>query len=582
MNYTLNKDKNIDNLSSLKILLKLISDEKKGISISIIATIISCTMELLAPLMVGYAIDHYIKNQDIHGLLIFSGMLFGMYLVWMATGYVNNIAMGTVGRTVLFDLRKSLFDKFQALPISFFNQNKNGDLISRINNDTDKLNIFFSQSLIPAARSLFLVIGSILFLLYLNPWMGVVTIVPAIIIIIILVSIAPFTERLNRNKLKALGNLSSEIQESLSSFKVIVAFNRQDYFQRRFEEANKKNFEASIKAEMMNKAFIPLFDFAANMGQIAILFYGAYLVINGSITVGLLISYILYLTHFYDPLRNLANIWPSFQVAIAALGRISEVTDLEIGIRRVSGSNLKKGHYLEFNKVSFIYDNSDKKVIDSVSMVLDKGKTYAFVGPTGGGKTTIASLMSRLYDPTEGIVYLDGKDIRSYAKKDLSKKIGFILQDAILFSGSVKDNILYGNDLYVNTTDEEFIDLLKCDGLDILLDKFPEGVSTKICPHDNTMSLGEKQLIAFMRAVLRRPELLILDEATANIDTVTEDQLGMILNRLPKDIVKVVIAHRLNTIEGADKIFFVNSGRVVEAGSMQEAVDLLIREQRNS
>jgi len=582
MNYTLNKDKNIDNLSSLKILLKLISDEKKGISISIIATIISCTMELLAPLMVGYAIDHYIKNQDIHGLLIFSGVLFGMYLIWMVTGYVNNIAMGTVGRTVLFDLRKSLFDKFQALPISFFNQNKNGDLISRINNDTDKLNIFFSQSLIPAARSLFLVIGSILFLLYLNPWMGVVTIVPAIIVIIVLVSIASFTERLNRDKLKALGNLSSEIQESLSSFKVIVAFNRQDYFQKRFEEANKNNFDASIKAEMMNKAFIPLFDFAANAGQIAILCYGAYLVINGSITVGLLISYILYLTHFYDPLRNLANIWPSFQVAIAALGRISEVTDLEIGIRRVSSSNLKKGHYLEFNKVSFIYDNSDKKVIDNVSIVLDKGKTYAFVGPTGGGKTTIASLMSRLYDPTEGVVYLDGNDIRSYAKEDLSKRIGFILQDAILFTGSVKDNILYGNDSYVNMTDEEFIDLLSRDGLDVLLEKFPEGVGTKICPHDNTMSLGEKQLIAFMRAVLRKPELLILDEATANIDTVTEEQLGMILDGLSKDTIKVVIAHRLNTIEGADKIFFVNSGRVVEAGSMQEAVDLLIREQRNS
>ncbi|MDD4409698.1 MAG: ABC transporter ATP-binding protein [Candidatus Pacebacteria bacterium] len=582
MNYKLNNGKDKKISSAFKKLLELIMHERKSLSIAMIATVVCSFAELSTPMIIGYAIDNYIKNKDIHGLMISGIFLFLMYLVWMVFTYVQNMMTGMTGRKVLFDLRNKIFKKLQSLPISFFNQNKNGDLISRMNNDTDKLNLFFSQSLVQAMRNVFIILGALIIILILNPSLGLVAIIPAVIILIISVLLSSINERVNAKNLQSLGGLSSEIQESLLSFKVIIAFNRQDYFLKKFNESNENNFKASVKADIMNKTFIPLFDLASNVGQLSVLCYGAYLVSTGSITVGLLITYILYLAHFYDPLKHLAVIWPSFQIAMTALNRIYEILNLKSNIRIIpGGAGSDNDHFLEFKDVSFCYEEG-KYVLKDMNIQLNKGKTYAFVGPTGGGKTTTASLMARLYDPTEGVIYLEGKDIRSYEHKDLSRKIGFILQDAFLFSGTIKENILYGNDEYASYTDEQLAQLLKDSELDGLLEKFSDGLRTVISPDETTISLGEKQLIAFMRAVLRKPELLILDEATANIDTVTEQFLEKILSRLPKETIKVIIAHRLNTIEGADTIFFVNSGKVVKADSMQMAVDMLINEKRES
>jgi ATP-binding cassette subfamily B protein len=213
---------------------------------------------------------------------------------------------------------------------------------------------------------------------------------------------------------------------------------------------------------------------------------------------------------------------------------------------------------------------------------LEKGKTYAFVGPTGGGKTTTASLMARLYDPTEGEVYLEGKDIKSYSSEERAKKIGFILQEPFLFTGTVYENIIYSNKDYASHSREELVEVLEKANLTKLLSRFSEGLDTKIFPGGDAISLGQKQLIAFMRSVLRNPDILILDEATANIDTVTEQLLEEILRKLPVDTTRVIIAHRLNTIENADEIFFVNGGEVKLAGNMENAVDMLLHGKRQS
>jgi ATP-binding cassette subfamily B protein len=236
---------------------------------------------------------------------------------------------------------------------------------------------------------------------------------------------------------------------------------------------------------------------------------------------------------------------------------------------------------LTFEKVTFGYREGQNILRDS-SFALERGKTYALVGPTGGGKTTTASLMARLYDPTGGVVLLDGKDIRSYEPEERTGKIGFILQEPFLFTGTVRENIAYGNPRYRDLTSDQLVEVLKQNNLGDLLVRFEQGLDTKVTSSGDSISLGQKQLIAFMRAALRNPELLILDEATANIDTVTEQLLQTILDKLPPTTTKVIIAHRLNTIANADEIFFVNAGEITPAGSMEHAVDMLLRGKRES
>ena len=282
---------------------------------------------------------------------------------------------------------------------------------------------------------------------------------------------------------------------------------------------------------------------------------------------------------------NLASVWPSLQLALAGLDRISEVLNLESNVKTMPKKRADKfsssNAVLEFKNVFFSYEGG-KDVLKNINFILEKGKTYALVGPTGGGKTTTASLMARLYDPSNGTIYLEGKDIRCYESGERVKKIGFILQEPFLFNGTVRENILYGNEEHQEYTNAELAQVLEKAHLTKLLARFSEGLDTHVVSSGDAISLGQKQLIAFIRAVLRSPDILILDEATANIDTVTEQLLEEIINKLPKKTTKVIIAHRLNTIENADDIFFVNAGEVTHAGSMQQAMDMLLHGERRS
>jgi ATP-binding cassette subfamily B protein len=490
--------------------------------------------------------------------------------------------MGGIGQRMLFSLRNAVFKKLQELPVDFFNQNKAGDLISRINNDTDKVNQFFSQSLMQFIGSIFTMTGAGIILLWINLPLGLAALAPALIVWIFTRFISPWVKQRNAESMQSTGSLSAEIQESLVNFRVIVAFNRRDYFRKRFEEANLDNYTKSVRAGIANNVFTPVYTLAANLGQLIVLALGIYLIVAGHFTIGLLISFISYVTNFYNPLRQLAALWASFQVAMAAWDRISHLLSLETNLLITDNPKCNPSEsFLTFRKVSFRYPNG-KEVLHKVSFDLERGKTYAFVGPTGGGKTTTASLIARLYDSTRGEVLLDGKDIRSYEPEERSRKIGFILQDPFLFSGTVRDNIIYGNTLYRNLSNQELSEVISEAGLESLLERFDQGLDTKVQTTGDGISLGQKQLIAFMRAVLRKPELLILDEATANIDTVTEQLLDSILKNLPESTTRVIIAHRLNTIENADEIFFVNSGKVILAGSFNDAVDLLLHGKNES
>jgi ATP-binding cassette subfamily B protein len=582
MNYNLNRASEITGqkqsaLASLKKLVTIIGGERRNMIIAFSAIFLNAGLTLLGPYLVGYTIDTYVVAKQYHGVILFSGILVMMYVTAFAVNYAQMRMMGGIGQRMLFGLRNSVFNKLQELPVDFFNQNKAGDLISRINNDTDKVNQFFSQSLMQFIGSLITMTGAGIILLVINLPLGLAALSPALILLIFTKSVSPWVRKKNEASLKSLGNLSAEIQESLANFKVVIAFNRRDYFRKRFEEANHENYSRSVQAGIANNILSPVYTFASNIGQLIVLSLGIWLIIKGYFSIGLLISFIAYITNFYNPLRQMAALWANFQLALAAWDRISFLLFFKNNLDVVDGHGpVSSNSYLHFGNVSFSYPNG-KEVLHKVSFDLRRGRTYAFVGPTGGGKTTTASLIARLYDASKGVILLDGRDIRSFTPCERASRIGFILQEPFLFSGTVRDNILYGNPEcsgLINSLLEKAIIEAQLGGL---LKRFDKGLDTPVQTTGDGISLGQKQLIAFMRAILRKPELLILDEATTNIDTVTEQQLEAILKNLPETTTKVIIAHRLNTIENADEIFFVNSGKIIPAGSFNEALDLLMQ-----
>jgi ATP-binding cassette, subfamily B, bacterial len=571
--------------AALKRMAPLLKDEKRLVALAFLGMLVTSASALLGPAIIGRTIDVYIRNGDFRGVLISAAILLGVYLCGLVASYVQTRAMGTVGRAVLFNLRNALFTKLQSLPLAFFNLNKAGDLISRINNDTDKLNMVFAQSLVQLVGNLFMMTGAAIFLLALNVRLGIAALVPAIGVLIFTKAISSWVKNKSLKSLQSLGGMSAEIQESLANFKVIVAFNRVDYFRQKFNEANEQNFKASLAGGIASGTFMPVYGLAFNMAQLIVLIYGIYQIAAGTLTVGLLIGFLLYVNSFYLPLRQLAALWSSFQLALAAFDRISEVLVLESNMPTVTAKvdgQTGSTSLLEFENVRFRYSGGSQDVLRNVTFGLQKGKTYALVGPTGGGKTTTASLMARLYDPTEGRVFLNGRDIRSYEAEERTRRIGFILQEPFMFTGTIRDNVLYGNEQYRNYSNDRLVGLLNERNVGGLLSRFEQGLETKVTSAGDAVSLGQKQIIAFMRAVLRDPDILILDEATANIDTVTEQQLEEILGKLPVSTTKVIIAHRLNTIANADEILFINSGEIIPAGSMQHALDMLMHGKRVS
>jgi len=578
MNYQL-KPGSSKPFAALQKLMPILRGERKTLFVAFAALIVNTATSLVVPIIIAHTINTYIISKDFGGVVHAAVWVFVLYLVGFAASYFQTRWMGAVGQHILFTLRNQLFSKLQSLPVAFFSQNKAGDLISRINNDTDKLNQFFSQGLLQFMGNLFMMLGAAIFILAVNIKLGLAALAPAVVVLLLTKLLSPWIKKRNAASLHSVGGMSAEIQESLDNFKVVVAFNRRDYFSKRFADVNAQNYRRAVAAGVANNIFIPSYGLAGNVAQIIVLFFGIFLLQQGQFTIGFMITYFVYLTRFYDPMRQIAGIWPIFQVAMAGWDRIAAVLAMEsdMPVMAVQGAD---GHgLLEFRHVNFKY--GDKEVLHQVNFTLERGKSYAFVGPTGGGKTTIASLIARLYDPASGQVLLDGKDIRTYSTEARTQKIGFILQEPFLFTGTLYENILYGNDVYQHLNPAQLDEVLQQKGLRHILDRFDQGLQTPVT-HQGSLSLGQRQLIAFMRALLRDPELLILDEATANIDTVTEQLLGDILAKLPAQTTQIIIAHRLNTIEQADEIFFVNAGQVTQAGSFDHALRLLMEGKRVS
>ncbi len=589
MNYNLTKtDKHSEAsrqssfFEAVRKLAPLVASEWTSVAVAFVAVLINSGLTILSPVLVGRAVDNYLIKGQFHGIVVYAAILLAAFIGAFVTGYIQTMIMGGVGQRILFRLRAALFDKLQELPVAFFNQNKAGDLISRINNDTDKLNQFFSRSIVQFVGNVFVIIGAGIAMLVVNIKLGSAALLPAVGLLIFTTLTSSWIKRMNGRSLQTLGGLSAEIQESLENFRVIIAFNRRDYFRERFTKVNNDNYKAAIWAGIANNTYAPVFGLVSNLGTLIVITYGLSLISDRALTFGVLISYLAYVNRFYDPLRQMAALWSDLQTALAAWERISEILAKKTNLLVLPGGVAPRHpKLLAFKDVGFRYPDGEY-VLKNINFELERSKIYALVGPTGGGKSTTASLMARLFDATDGKVLLDGKDIRSFTPEERAAKIGFILQDPFLFSGTIRDNIIYGNPNYANTSSKELQKILETEGLIELISRFDKGLDTEVTSSSSSISLGQKQLIAFIRAVLRHPELLILDEATANIDTVTEELLDLVLARLPKETTLVVIAHRLNTIETADQILFVNSGTIKAAGSLEDAVAMLSHDARQS
>ncbi len=569
-------------LGAIRKMSQLGKGEGWQIVLAVSLIVVNSGLNLFAPYLIGRTIDTYVQQGNFSGVLTNAAILLGLFLVAFGTNYVQMMVMGGVGQRVLFKLRNTLFAKLQELPSGFFQEQKAGDLISRINNDTDKLSQFFSEMLMRFLGSFFMIAGAGIFLVSIRPALGFAAVLPAITVVVITRLTAAWVKSKNAASLQAIGAMSAEVQEGLSTFKVTAVFHRRDYLKQRFQEAAANAFNASWKAGLANGVFTPSYDLAANTAQLLVVGLGAWFIARGQATVGIIISFLLYVDRFYQPFRQIAMVWSTLQTALAAWDRLSAILALTSDLVQAQPTPIASSALVEFKNVSFRYKNADKNVLHSIGFALEKGKTYALVGPTGGGKTTTASLMARLYDPTEGVIVFDGRDLRSYTSEERARCIGFILQEPFLFSGTLRENIVYQNSKYEHLSDEAFAEVLREHGLDALLSRFPEGLNMTVQSGSESLSLGQKQLIAFMRAVLREPDLLILDEATANIDTITEQLLENILAKLPPHTTRVIIAHRLNTIKNADEIFFVNNGEIVAAGSFEKALELLLHGKRTS
>lgn len=585
MNYELSNDDNkqpkVSFGPALKELYKYVRGSNWKILVAFAFLVIVSVTNIAAPFLIGDVTNKYIPVGDRDNLIKYLIILGIIYAVGSLASYFQIRIMGQVGQKILFNIRNAVFQKLQSLPLQFFNQNKSGDLISRINNDTDKMNQAFSETLLRFTGDILIIFGIAIVMIILNPTLGLIAVGTLGLMLLVTAALAGWIKSRNDHSLQKLGEMSGAIQESLSNFKVTVVFNRRDYFRNSFETVNENNRQAATGAGVANSSLSPIYNYAANFASALILIGGIHILILDKVAAGVmpefgtLLAFILYSNTFFGPLKEMAELFTQMQVAIASWSRIFTLLRLETNLKQIESNDTDpEQNVIKFHNVSFGY-NTEKMILNKINLELESGKTYALVGPTGGGKSTTASLMVRLYDATEGQVFYNGKDIRSYSQSELAEEIGFILQEPFLFTGTIAENVRYGNSKLADFTDEQLESKLKQLGLEALLQRFSEGLQTVINPGAENISLGQRQLISFVRVLLREPKLLILDEATANVDTVTEQLLEDILDKLPQETTMVIIAHRLNTIERADQIFFISGGSIEKPVDFDSALGLI-------
>jgi ATP-binding cassette subfamily B multidrug efflux pump len=533
-----------------------------------------CTV--VAPGLIGLAVDLLwgFVGGEMEAAAALSGLnrnmllLLGTYVGGWAADMGSFYVLVTMGQNVLYNLRGEIFGKIQELSLAFFDQHEAGDLMSRLTNDTDEINRVLTMGLNRFFTSLLTLVGILLAMLALNWRLALVSFSVLPMMVISTLFFSGRARRAFRVTRQTIGGVSAELEENIAGVKVAQAFSREQANVEAFREVSAANRDANVTAQSITAAFAPTLDVLATVGVAIVVGFGGYLVLNNLATVGVIVAFVQYVRRFFEPVRAISMIWTTMQSAIAGAERIFELLDTPPDV--VDAPDALELPAIEgriaFEDVCFEY-NPGEPVLEDVNLVAEPGQTVALVGPTGTGKTTVINLIGRFYDVCGGRVTVDGHDVREVAQASLRRQMGIVLQDTFLFSGTVMENIRYGR---LEASDEEVIEAAKTANAHDFIMRLPNGYEAELTEQGSNLSQGQRQLISIARAVLARPRILILDEATSSVDTRTELLIQNALSELLRGRTSFVIAHRLSTIRDADQVIFIHEGRIAERGTHAE------------
>ena len=555
----------------LRKLLHLLRPYRARVIVMLVALVVATAAALVPPYLAGRAIDDGIRAGDAGALtVILVVFLAAALLNWGAT-YLQTYLVSWVGQRALQDLRSRIYAHLQRLSIGFYSRNKAGVLISRLTNDVQALDQLVTDGVVTLFSSTLTLLGTAAILLFLDPELALVTFLtfPVLFGGSIAFRIASAgAYRLTRER---IAQVTAYLQETLSGVRVVRAFGQEERHKHRFSELNDENRDANMRTVQLNAAYFPSVELLSAVATAAILLYGGNQVIEGALTIGVLASFVFYLESFFDPIQQLSQLYTTYQSGMAALDKIFELLDEEPELRdRPDALELEsvRGE-IRFEDVSFSYGGDDL-ALEGVSLVVPPGQTVALVGATGAGKSTLAKLVVRFYDPTSGRVLLDGHDLRDLSERSLRSQLGVVPQEGFLFSGTIRDNIAFGRP---GAGEEEIEAAARAVGAAEFIERLPDGYDTEVGERGGHLSAGQRQLVAFARAAAADPRILILDEATSNVDVHTESRIERGLRRLLAGRTAIVIAHRLSTIRGAGRIVVLDNGRVAEQGTHEELLE---------
>lgn len=532
-----------------------------------VLVVISTFSALAGPILLGKTIDEYVIPGDLTGLARSALIMLVIYIIGGLAAVGHGMMMVNIAQRVVANLRADIFTHLQALSMAYHDQHSTGDLMSRVTNDTEAINRVLSNGLIQFITNLLQLAGIMVAMFFLNWRLAIAT----LILLPLMVLITMIVTRLSRVAFREvqfnLGALNAVSEENIAGIRVVHAFDRAEDTKAQFELVNAANRRSGVKANIITAALGPMFTTMSTITIAATALLGGWLSLSGLVTVGVLATFVIYIMNFFRPMRSIAMLYNHLQSALAGAERIFEVQDAAPSVADLSQATPLgpiKG-YVTFDNVTFSYEEG-KPVLQNFSHRASAGQTIALVGPTGAGKTTIISLLSRFYDVDQGTICIDSRDIRTVQQHSIRSQLGIVLQDTFLFSGTVMDNIRYGN---LKASDDEVVAAAKLANADWFIRRLPKGYQATVSEQGHNFSQGQRQLLAIARAVLADPRILILDEATSSVDTRTEINIQEALLRLMEGRTAFVIAHRLSTIRQADRVLVIDDGKLIEQGNHQ-------------
>ncbi|BDH60187.1 putative ABC transporter ATP-binding protein YfiC [Lysinibacillus sp. PLM2] len=559
--------------STLLQIWKIVDERRYLLMLVLFMVMISATLSLIGPLLIGYLIDHYILTWKFDEMLPFILILIGVYVVLSISLFLQNYWMIGISQQTVYRMRTGLFQHLMKLPISFFDKRQHGELMSRATNDIETVSATLNTSFIQVFSSILTLLGTVGVMLYLSPLLTMLTMIIIPCMFMAMRWITKRTGKLFKEQQAAVGALNGMIEETISGQSIVKAFSQENRVIEEFREKNDQLRRTGFWA-LTYSGYIPkAMNFLNNISFAIVAGVGGMLAYHNLVTIGIIVIFTEYARQFTRPLNDLANQINTVLSAIAGAERVfaimNETEDIDTG-KALNDTKLKGE--VEFKDVHFKYELAEEQeTLKGVSFHVEPGQTVALVGPTGAGKTTIMQLIARFYDVEDGAVLFDGTDVRNLKRETLRKQMAFVLQDPFLFETSVLENIRYGR---LDATDEEIIEACKKANAHDFILKLPDGYNTVLAADGSEISQGQKQLLSIARAFVANPVILLLDEATSSIDTVTEVKIQEALEELMKGRTSFVIAHRLNTVRQADLVFVMQEGQIVEVGRQEELIKL--------